>query len=114
MGDVNTLGGCQGGTGLCLDKPGWWKQLDREKEKPEPKKIPTPQKPSKEGAKLLQLPSALRPMESYQKAIAVGAVMAGVTLIAATLAEDFLTGGIGILNDGPTIAAGLALIRSAR
>ena len=43
---------------------------------------------------------------------AAGAVLLGAGVIAATIAEDFFTGGLGLVDDPATVAAGLALMSS--
>jgi len=40
------------------------------------------------------------------------AIAAGVAVIVGTIIEDFLTGGVGVADDPPTVAAGWTLIQS--
>jgi RHS repeat-associated protein len=51
-------------------------------------------------------------LQTAQRNLEWGLIAAGGSLIAATIVEDFLTGGVGILDDPETIGAGIALIGS--
>ncbi len=57
-----------------------------------------------------EIRQSARASANVEMLIGVGIAIGGGALVFGTLAEDFFTFGIGILNDGPTLAMGAAAI----
>ncbi|MBI4223379.1 MAG: hypothetical protein HY609_00460 [Deltaproteobacteria bacterium] len=90
--------------------------------RPKAGKAGTPQAPEPKPAPV-RVPAHARTLESFfpsretmrtfaEKAAKIAIVAGGCALVAVTLAEDVVTLGAGIANDGPTVAAGLAMVRA--